>query len=394
MYGFSGSNIEPWLQYFSKNTDRYEVTYLCRNFELHGMSRDRFAGVKVFQLNPNAAAPSIIRRIVSWIRTFRILLSVKRYDLFILQGLYDPQLSLRLMRSIRATRKVVQIWNISSHRRTELEPDLKSSRIIRSILSAADNILFSWEPNRLDFASRFPEFEKKTKSLVWGLPDQYFDLSYTPANEMVDDLLGDIADDDLLIFWPRSIQKNNRHDVLMESLFLLKARLNSQTWKRLKVILLGGSGGGLRVDKIREMAARLNMPGLRLVTDEYIEKKYLMRLYDRSDIFINLADSDQITLGIIEALGRRTAVILSDIPSYRYLTNFGIEVQYMINEPGAVADCLEATIKKLKDGGLNSQLDRNRVSALRSFDLNSAFSAMMEYLFHSCETVSELNEDS
>lgn len=379
MFGFSGSNIEPWLQFFKGRRNEIELTFVCREFEVHGIRRSMYPWIRTVQLYPYGRYPAFIRRLFSWANILRLVLKSRMYDLFILQGLYDPFLSLLLFKLVRSRRRFVQVWNISSHRRAHQEPLLRSSRQIMKILERSDGILFSWEPNRLDFVDRFPQFEYKTKSMVWGLPRRYLDLSHRPESERVMQLLEPLTDDDILIFWPRSIQRNNRHDVLLKALGILRTRTLPETWKRLKVILLGGTGSGELVCNVLNQAKELDMPGMQILTGTFIEKDYLMALYDRADIFVNLADADQISLGILEAAGRMTALLLSDIPSYRYLAEYGIKVYYTENKPESVAKALEELIKRLGSVVLNEEFQKNRNAVVNHFDLEQAFTAIIDY---------------
>lgn len=372
MDGPPGQNLDHWFDYLDKRSD-IATTFVCSASDtMCKMVRANHPRLRIIKFRG-------VRRNPFGFAGFLGALSPRRYDLLILQGLYDWKLAFMLLLFVRAKRKYVQIWNASSHQQLAAERQNLSRCVYYWAFQKCDGILFTWESNRQDFIKFFPEFENKTRTFPWGLEGRYFDLSYHPEHPLVDKLLADIASDDILIFWPRSIQPKNRHDILLQSLLIVRERVPDELWARVRVILMGG----VRNRAAIAMGENITRMGLstcvKFHCGELVEKKYLLKLYDRADIYINLADNDQLTYGIIEAAARRTNLILSNIPPYKYLRELGLDVFLVENDPTSVADALCKMIIAIEDGNNPQALDENQAIVKRLFCEEETFGALFQY---------------
>lgn len=380
MFGFGGPNAEPWLDFFDRHSNEVNLTYISKALTTTGTHPTDFPHVQVVDLRPNGG--STCRGFASWVSAlFKFLRHavLKRYDVLILQGLYDPRFIRKLLWFSHSKRFFVQIWNVSSHRTIHEDKCSPTSRFLLDVLSKTDGILFSWEPNRLDFSRCFPSLSEKTVTLEWGLPDKYFDLSYAPDSHLAQSTLKNVNDEDILLFWPRLIHPNNRHDVLLDALDALRTKLDSHTWARTKVLLLGGTSTGRHVDSVVAKLNDLKMPNVTLLRGEFYPKPCLMPLYDRADIFVNLADADQITFGIVEACARYTAIILSDIGEYRQLEKYGILARFTRNSAKHVARAIEEVIGRINSPDLDEELNKNREICKEVFSSEKCYQAIIDY---------------
>jgi hypothetical protein len=370
MYGSSGPNLRHWLEYLEPRAQDIQTTLICSRFEQNGEKRRDYPHLQIVELSRYRRNP---------IGLLWMLLS-HSYDLFILQGIYQPKVSALLVFLLRARRKYVQMWNVSSHRRVAAEPGTLESRLLRWALRKSDGILFSWEPSRDDFVELFPSLAGKTAVFRWGINNKYFDLGYAPSHKLINGILDGVQPTDILILWPRAILPDHRQDLLVKALPIVQAQLSADLWRRVKIILIGRVAQSPFAKGLAESINELGMSNIRLYEVEPIEKDYLLRLYDKADIYIDFSNSNvQPSFGLFEAAARRTLLVLSDSEAHRHLLALGFEVTLVEGEPAAVAASLCRAIEDVDRDSNNMSIQRNLDLVRKLFNENERFQAIFRH---------------
>lgn len=372
MYGFSGQNMNLWLKYFRDHTS-HEITLFTPSF---APSRDYdFPRLSVTEIEKkgNRVASSLfsryIRKKTAW------FLRRNRFDLVIMQGLYNRSFAPFLFLRAKADRKVITVWNDLNHRRISRERKQPETAAIIQALSAADLILPTWKPTRDAFAEEFPELAGKMAVKSWGTDIEM--LPEETGKPPIPEKFREAAEAGLpILFWPRTLRVGIRHDLLLEALQILGDR----QVKLVSILPMGRAGTGAWDRKVLTLLEKAGEKSF-VAADHsgHIPLGELRGLYGRADLMVNLADSDQVSTCVAEAFLFELDVILSDIPPYRALKEMGFSVKLVPHDPETIADAIEETVARADSEASRERRRKNREAAEKLFDLKTNLDSLIGF---------------
>jgi glycosyltransferase involved in cell wall biosynthesis len=311
MYGFgSGNNIEPWLEFFQKKSGTYQLTYVCKSFSFE---KERFNKLSILELKSE--------RLLSF--AFLRKIRKEKFDVLYIQGLYDYLIIFYLYLIARCSSRVINIWNNVNYKKASKQ----NSRfwqipVYRFIFRMTDRFYFTWYGTYIGFTELFPKLSKKAFIQPWGIRDDIMKHPPTNISDKAKSILAGLKEDDIFLFWPESMSKDEHiHD-------FLTALTQLKKYSSLKVLLF--SGHQLRdtsyVLELRKILADNDLSFVNILLGEYLPYQDIMALWQRADLTLKLSTKDQLSNGIIEALFFKTPIILNDWIPYQKLQEHGMKV--------------------------------------------------------------------
>jgi glycosyltransferase involved in cell wall biosynthesis len=311
MYGFgSGNNIEPWLEFFERKADTYQLTYVCKSFSF---DKKRFKNLSVLELKSDG------------LLSFGFLRKIRKekFDILYIQGLYDYLVIFYLFLFARCSTRVINIWNNVNYKKAS-----KQNRrfwqipIYQIIFRMTDRFYFTWYGTYFGFTELFPKLTKKAFIQPWGIRDDIMKHPPTTTSEKVKSILAYIKDDDIFLFWPEYMSKDEHIHDFLTALTLLKK------YPSLKVLLFSGHQltDTSYIQELRKMMTDNDLSSVTILLGEYLPYQDIMTLWQRADLTLKLSTKDQLSNGIIEALFFKTPIILNDWLPYQKLQEEGMKV--------------------------------------------------------------------
>lgn len=113
-------------------------------------------------------------------------------------------------------------------------------------------------------------------------------------------------------------------------------------------------------DEVDRTVARF-LPDTEVLTD-FFDVDGLVDQYSRTDVAVSVPEHDQMSVGMLEALGAGCTAVLSDLPSYTFLR--GLDHVFWVKDPSDVAELRQAMTDALvHHAGAPSDEDRARRAA-------------------------------
>jgi glycosyltransferase involved in cell wall biosynthesis len=368
MYGFgSGNNIEPWLEFFGKKTGTYQLTYVCKSFSF---DKKRFSNLSVLELSSEKLLS------LSFLRKIR----KEKYDVLYIQGLYDYLIILYLFLVSRCSCKVINIWNNVNYKKASGQNRrFWQIPIYQLLFYMTNRFYFTWYGTYIGFTELFPRLTGKAFVQPWGIRDTI--IKYPPASpsEKVKSILGSIKEEDIFLYWPEYMSKDEHiHD-------FLTALTRLKKYPSLKVLLF--SGHQLEdtpyIQELRKMLTDNDLSFVKIMTGEYLPYQDIMALWQRADLTLKLSTKDQLSNGIIEALFFRTPMILNDWVPYQKLQEQGMKVFLTPLDANAIARNLGIIIDNLLiNRNYYSEIgNSNRELIIKKFNFDDNIEKLMSDLF-------------
>ncbi|PIE52204.1 hypothetical protein CSA37_07540 [Candidatus Fermentibacteria bacterium] len=369
---FPAQNMRTWFDFLRRHSHKYHVTYICPDFSRFGLRAEDYPAMRIVEYGKPGTGwkKKVPSRILMWFRFLRIKRELNAsgpFDLLMLHGLYKPEMCLKVLDICQAFKKVLFIWNTTNYL-CENSKNTADSGVLSSVFTMVDGIYFGQNPNMNRFVSVWPRYASKAQKHTWGLPSEFCDLSLSSATPLSEELLSRVEDEEILVFWARSINVRNRHDLLLETLKLASATWPEHIWARTRFILITGVGADARTMKILKAFEKAQFSNVHISHGEYFQKEWLMPFYDRADIWLNLSDTDQMTSGFYEACARKARVIMSDIVEYQHLPSMGFRVDLVKNDAAVVSEVLRKRVEEALSGEPSRDMDVNREIIQRDFN--------------------------
>lgn len=311
MYGFgSGNNIEPWLEFFNRKSDTFQLTFICRSFLL---DKNRFDNLTVIKLKS------------LWFLDFAFLVKIRKekFDALYIQGLYDYLIIFYLFLITRCSFRVINIWNNINYKKAyKRNKKFWQVPIYQLILRMTNRFYFTWFGTYAGFTELFPRLNKKSFIQPWGIRENIIKSPPAVTSDTVKSILARLKQDDIFLFWPESITKDEHIHLFVSALSKLK------NYSSLKVLIF--SGHQLKdtpyILDLKKMVTDYELFFVDILVGEYLPYQDIMALWQRADLTLKLSTKDQLSNGIIEALFFRTPVLLNDWFPYQKLKETGMKV--------------------------------------------------------------------
>lgn len=372
MYGFgSGNNIEPWLEFFQKRSDKFQLTFVCKSFHF---DRNRFHHIRIREIGSR----------IPFNLKFRSELRKEQYDVLYIQGLYDYLNILCLYFFVKTRYRVVNIWNNVNYKKATFSNKfIWQIPLYRIILFMTNRFYFTWYGTYTGFFEKFPKLKSKLFIQPWGIRS---DIIHNPASDESDtvkQILNKLSSSDIFLFWPEYMSEDEYIHLFLEALTKIKNKSS------LRVLLF--SGHQLEeteyIRNLRKFVKDHNLTFVEIITGTYLPYQDIMRLWKRTDLTLKLSTKDQLSNGIIEALFFENPVILNDWLPYQKLKDEGMHVILTSLNSEDIARNIDDILDKL-------QVNRNYYAELGTANRklvvkNFNFDANMDNLMHQLlETIS------
>jgi len=303
-----GHNIEPWLDFFQARSDRYELSFVCSEFKF---DRERFSNIWIFQLG------HFKRQLPSYLRFVR----GSSFDILYLHGVYGWKAAVIHALLVKHKKCVINFWGESVIRKAKQAANFRDRIGYRILFSMTDYFFCNWYGTHDLFVQYFPNLQDKARITPWGLHKNWFINDRPSPHSFVKKFLRNISDDEIFVFWPKSVVKPVRYDLLIRAVAMLKSSELREKLEKLRVIIwLGNAVNKDLLQQYMKMLKKLDVEeNIRFVEHPYVPFSDIYYMWQRSDFAINLVDNDQLSTTVLEPMLLRTDILLSDIVAYRYL---------------------------------------------------------------------------
>ncbi len=311
MYGFgSGNNIEPWLEFFQRKSDTYQLTFISKSFLFN---ENRFNNLTVIKLKS------------LWFLDFTFLSKIRKekFDVIYIHGLYDYLIIFYLFLIVRCSFRVINIWNNVNYKKaSRRNKKFWQIPVYQLIFRTTNRFYFTWFGTYTGFTELFPWLCKKSFIQPWGIREDIIKSLPVATSDMVRSILAQLKQDDIFLFWPEYITKDEHIHLFITALSRLKK------YSSLKVLLFSGhqQTDTSYILELRKMVTDHELSFVDILVGEYVPYKDIMALWQRADLTLKLSSKDQLSNGIIEALFFRTPVLLNDWFPYQKLKEQGMKI--------------------------------------------------------------------
>lgn len=372
MYGFgSGNNIEPWLEFFEKNHEKYQLHFVCRSFQLKA---DVFPNIRIVETKS-----------LYWIGLSLLFrLRKEKYDLVYIQGLYDYLIVLQMLLFTPTRFRAVNIWNNRNFRKASLENrKIWQIPLYRLIFALTHRFYFTWYGTYTDFGSLFPSQQKKRYIQPWGIRNRIIEDNPVAISDFAKHYLNSLHPDQLFLFWPENLSPDEHLDDFLEALGKIPNNNNLRV-----LVFCGHQKTESDYSRyLRSLIRQYRLDFVDLVLGNYLPYSDIMAFWQRADLSIKLSTKDQLSNGIIEALFFKTPMVLNNWLPYKMLAENGFHVFLTALNPDSIAQTLSILVDKLtsnrdyfvKEGNANNKIIRERFN----FDRNIGL--LMEELDHTVQ---------
>lgn len=321
-----GTNIQPWLDWFQHFSDKHRLTYLAFNFSFDRSKYDNI-DIRIF-----------FRSILGFLKIIQFLRK-HHFDVVYIHGLYEWKVHLLLLIFSRTKLKLLNIWNNVNY--------LKARRnwsflFYRFILQKVDRINFNWYNTHHNFIETYPYLKQKCMVCPWGLQSTFFD-SEKPKSDLVSAFLNQIPDDVTVAFCPKSINKYNRHDLVISAISMLK-HSDENLLQKFKFYIWTGNFVSEKIMKAlkKQIKACALTDTVIIVKYPHVSFSDMVHIWKRTDLAINIVDVDQLSVSVLEPLYMKKDIVLSDIDAYRFLNEkLSLNLTLTKNDPTDIAQAIK-----------------------------------------------------
>ncbi|MFB6320382.1 glycosyltransferase [Saccharicrinis sp. FJH54] len=227
------------------------------------------------------------------------------------------------------------------------------------------------------FNERLPMFNDKLLLFFWGLD---FDILNKKASltEFTKTFLNSIKESDIFIFYPRSIIRITRFDLLIEAMNIIKYDLPKNT----RIIIWHGNVTDSEYE--HELKAKVNSYGLdtyiRFIKHPYLPDRDIYEIWKRTDFSINIIESDGLSSQFMEALIFEKPILLSGISTYTpFNDSYNLKLDFVENNVNDVVKGLKYMFSCY--GEYNREiLTKRREFALKHFNFEENVNILLRRL--------------
>ena len=184
------------------------------------------------------------------------------------------------------------------------------------------------------------------------------------------------------MFWPKSILKPVRYDLLIQALAILKSSEIKEKLQNFKIVIwIGNAKNNELLNYYKEMIDNLRVKdNIRFVDHPYVPFSDIYYLWQQANFAINFVDNDQLSTTVIEPILLGKETLLSDITAYQYLNKlWDLKIKLVQNTPEAIAEGLKKMILTLGNED-KTLLDYRKEVVKREFQFDKNIEKIMEFL--------------
>ncbi len=330
-----GHNIMMFFDFFRRHPDEYEVTHLYIGKDFH-YDFETFRPVKIHKLGLN------------FFRSVRLVYRHVRgdYDLIWIH-LWSWVLALLPIYLFRKRSILLNynIWNESTARQI-LKKNPKGW-LLRKFLKSCDFVQCNWWGTH--------ELMQKIEGanaefLPWGMTyENYDETTVQELHPFTQSFLQALPADKKTFFFPKSINPNSRHDLVIESVNLL---VKEGIENFIVYFWIANRVHEKTLKRINELLDQYDLHHLiKVVEHPFIPTYDIKQIWKKVDCGLQIIEFDQLSTSLMEPLNECRPVIVSDKRPYRlFEEKYQVDLQLVENEPRAIAD----RMKMILDGKIPS----------------------------------------
>ncbi len=363
-----GHNIQPWLEYYENRSPGHQLFFLCNEFKFE---RRDFPHIHVLEYGGRRG------------RLIRTLLSLRkeRFDVLYIHGAFSPSHALLLLYLVNCKRSVVNVWGYSVLERAR-SAALGKRFLFRHVLGRVDNVFLNWHGTKARFESYFPHLRQKAVLTPWGLHNDWFQGgNVREPSEFTRNFLARISPGARVCFWPKSLVRPNRFDLVIAALDRIKSADPDLLGDFVLYIWPGNVGDDAYRSELNAMVRDMQLQRHIVFVDHpYVAFADMYHLWQRADFGLNIADYDQLSTTVLEPMLLGKDVLLSDIEAYRFLNEeYSLGLELVRNEVEEVA----AGLRRMLVGShrpSQALLDHRRRVVEREFRFDTNVDKIMDFL--------------
>jgi len=300
-----GHNIEPWLEYFQDRSADYQLWFVCNSF---GLDRNRFPALRILEYGTS-------RR-----RILELLISLRRhrFDVLYLHGAHTPVYPLLFLHLVRYRKAVVNVWG---NRIIDGATDGRALTrpLYRRVFAAVDFVFFTWLGTKGRFEAAFPGFREKAILTPWGMHRDWFRDDRPPPGDFTERFLASIAPEAFFCFWPKSVIRLTRLDLVVAALGRLRASGLEMNNFQLVVWMGNVEDTAYRAELETQIRALQLEKQVQFVHHPPVPFSDMYYLWQRANLGLNIVEQDQLSTTVLEPMLLEKNLLLSDIEPYRIL---------------------------------------------------------------------------
>lgn len=310
-----GHNIQPFLNYFDKNSN------LNVDFYYHGANNfeTTYKNIKFYSILKNL---------------YFLIFKINKYDVVWLMGgghlLYI--ISFFLLFKRRKTQSILHIWG--EQLPTRAVKNNFFGKITALAIRNFDIINCNWY-GTADILKN--KFKKKVQVNVLGLSESYFKTPEVIDPEIYK-LLEKIDDKSYNFYYPKSFVSVSRHDLVVEAVSILA----KEKLPNFKVYFIDGNAiNKERQQEIIDLIKKYKLEETIILLNrvKYFDTENFNILWSKMDCGLQIAEHDQLSNTIFEPLLQKKEIIISDINPYQYIEEyFGFTLELTPLDKDKIAD--------------------------------------------------------
>lgn len=368
-----GHNILPIIEELNKQSF-FDVDFLCHSLKFKQKDYD----------NINFIPFPIARRIDVWSCMKYILFHLKysifgkRYDILLIQGETGLFLTLLLI-FIKAKNKIFVPWSYGVLNISQKKS--KEGLLARLIFKKSDYISTNWYSEKESIKRLFPK--SKIILFYWGLEDVFFNPADTQIeSQFVKNFLNNIPEHKNIVFWPRSIIRYHRQDMVVEALAFLKNE-NSRILDDFVLFLWTGNVEDKQFrSEIENLIKKFNLTeNVKIIDHPFVNYNDIRIIENRSNFFINISISDGLSTFILEMLLQGRDIILSNNPTYKYLNDFfDLRLDLVDIDVAAIAAAIKTKLNSKNNSDSDIKEKRKKV-VFENFRFTKNYPLFIEFMY-------------
>lgn len=354
----NGHNIKKWFDYFD-NKDTYETTFLS-NSKLNFKTKTIKTIEKKNILHLIKLVPEIRKT---------------EYDLLIVHGGFNWRVLTIMMFLFRYKKSIFIPWGIKI---TELASRKNISGFLYRKCFTKFNIITSTYSIEKSVNEKLPQFSKKLEMFLWGLDNNIVN-SNTPLTNFTINFLNSLSNDEIFVFYPRSIIPISRFDLLIESISQLKNSLPA----KVKIVIWHGNQTDFAYKKeLEKKIETYNLNDIiKLIEHPYLPDTDIYAIWKRADFSVNIIESDGLSSQIMEAFIFEKPILLSRISTYIPLDEkYGLELDFTNNNVDDIKNKLTNLFDKY-EGYSKEILLKRKLFALKHFNFEENMNNLLTKTF-------------
>lgn len=253
---------------------------------------------------------------------------------------------------------VLNVWGEKLIRK--LEGSGMKARLYCYALCRLDLVQFNWYELE-DLARSYLPTTVKTKTLLWGIPELFFNAAVSERRRVEVDKA--VSYDGYKFFFPKSFTSQSGHSLLVDA-----ARLLKDEKAPFKIYILEGNGRSEKEyvsfqKKIREQG--LSEYFVFLEFTSYLSPSEMAYLWGKMDCGLQIVYGDQLSNTFVEPQACGLPIVASNIKQYRRFNEvFDVAVELANNDEFSVC---AAMLKQIRGGTSECEILKRQQAVLRDY---------------------------